>query len=154
MAGVELGVAVIFIVISVMSGFDKQLRDTFLGFNAHTSISRIPGEQMSNYRDLMSIAASNQSVRGVAPFVTSQVLHGDDHEHAHTRKIYDSAPYLRGIDPEAETNVSSLATSIIDGKFDVSGHGILIGSVLADNLGIQVGDTVNISTGADVRKMR
>ncbi|HWC59216.1 MAG TPA: ABC transporter permease, partial [Verrucomicrobiae bacterium] len=151
-AGVALGVAVLIIVISVMSGFDKQLRDTILGFNAHIDIS-VPGESMSNYRELMSIVASNQSVRGVAPFVTTQVLM-ETTTNAHTRKIYDSAPYLRGIDPEAETNVSSLAASIIDGKFDVSGHGILIGSVLAHELGIEVGDTVNISTGEDVRKMR
>jgi len=151
-AGVALGVAVLIIVISVMSGFDKQLRDTILGFNAHIDIS-VPHEQMSNYRELMSIVASNQNVRGVAPFVNTQVLM-ETTTNNHASKIYDSAPYLRGIDPEYETNVSSLATNIIDGKFDVSGHGILVGSVLAHELGIEVGDTVNVSTGEDVRKMR
>jgi lipoprotein-releasing system permease protein len=150
-AGVALGVAVLIIVISVMSGFDKQLRDTILGFNAHVEIT-VPGEPMANYRELMSVVASNKSVKGVAPFVTSQVLM-ETTTNAHTIKLYDSAPFLRGIDPEAETNVSSLATSIVEGKFDVSGRGILIGNALAREYGIEVGDTVNVSTARDMQKM-
>src|ERR1041385_4788173 len=110
-AGVALGVAVLIIVISVMSGFDKQLRDTILGFNAHIEIS-VPHEPMANYRELMSIITSNTYVKGVAPFVTTQVLM-ETTTNNHSEKIYDSAPLLRGIDPESETNVSSLANSII-----------------------------------------
>src|ERR1700758_4728727 len=72
-AGVALGVAVLIIVISVMSGFDKQLRDTILGLHAHVEIS-VPGEPMANYRELMDVVASNKSVKGVAPFVNTQVL--------------------------------------------------------------------------------
>src|SRR5436305_13174293 len=72
-AGVALGVAVLIIVISVMSGFDKQLRDTILGFNAHVEIS-VPGEPMPNYRELISLVASNKSITGVAPFVNTQVM--------------------------------------------------------------------------------
>jgi len=151
-AGVALGVAVLIIVISVMSGFDKQLRDTILGFNAHVKII-VPDETMGNYRELMSLIASNKSVKGVAPYVDTQVLM-ETTTNSHTRKSYDSAPFLHGIDPEAETNVSSLATNIVRGKFDVSGHGILLGSGLAREFGIQVGDTVNISTAEDVRRMR
>ena len=151
-AGVALGVAVLIIVISVMSGFDKQLRDTILGINAHAKIT-VPGEPIGNYRELMSMVASNKSVRGVAPFVDTQVLM-ETTTNAHTQKMYDSAPFLHGIDPEAETNVSSLATNIAEGRFDVSGHGVLIGSGLAREFGIEVGDKVNISTGEDVRKMR
>jgi lipoprotein-releasing system permease protein len=150
-AGVALGVAVLIVVISVMSGFDKQLRDTILGFNAHVEIS-VPNEPMTNYRELMSIVSSNKSVKGVAPYVTSQALL-ETTTNFHATKIMEAVPYLRGIDPEAETNVSSLATSIIDGKFDVSGHGILIGSELAHQYGIQVGDTVNILSGNDAQKM-
>ena len=49
-AGVALGVAVLIVVISVMSGFDKQLRDTILGFNAHIEVT-VPNDAMTNYRD-------------------------------------------------------------------------------------------------------
>ena len=151
-AGVALGVAVLIVVISVMSGFDKQLRDTILGFNAHVKIYQ-PNEGISDYPRLMSLVASNKEVKGVAPYVISQVLM-ETTTNDHSSETYDRAPYVRGIDPDAETNVTTIATNIIEGKFDVSGHGILIGTVLARECGIQVGDTVNISSPEDVKKMR
>jgi len=151
-AGVALGVAVLIVVISVMSGFDKQLRDTILGFNAHLKIY-VPREGISDYPKLMSLVASNKEVKGVAPYIISQVLM-ETTTNDHSSEPFDMAPYVRGIDPEAETNVTTLATNMVAGKFDVSGHGILIGSVLAREYGIEVGDTVNISSPQDVRKMR
>jgi len=149
---VALGVAVLIVVISVMSGFDKQLRDSILGLNAHLKVL-VPHEQMADYRRVMSVVASNESVKGVAPYVLSQVLM-ETTTNDHSRDKYDMAPWVRGIDPQAETNVSSLSTSIVEGKFDVSGHGLLIGRVLAEEYGVEVGDTVNISSPQDVRKMR
>src|SRR6266498_5868390 len=70
--GVMLGVAVLIIVISVMSGFFRQMRDKILGFNAHIRIVRaVP---MADYRQVMSVIASNHNVKGVAPYVIGQVL--------------------------------------------------------------------------------
>jgi lipoprotein-releasing system permease protein len=149
--GVALGVAVLIIVISVMSGFDKQLRDTILGFNAHLTIS-IPEEPMNNYREVMSMVSSNRHVHGVAPFVGTQVLM-ESTTNEHSSKVRDSAPFLRGIDPEAEKTVSTLPSSIKYGSFDLGGHGILLGSILASDLKVQVGDIVNLTTGADARRM-
>src|SRR6185312_6572765 len=151
-AGVALGVAVLIVVISVMSGFDKQLRDTILGFNAHLKIYK-PNVGIVDYPHLMSQVASNKNVKGVAPYIISQVLM-ETTTNDHSSQVWDTAPYVRGIDPAAETNVTTLATNIADGKFDVSGHGILICSVLATEYVIQVGDTLNISSPEDVRKMR
>src|SRR5258707_13266940 len=71
--GVTLGVAVLIVVISVMSGFDKQMRDTILGFNAHLSIFERE-HTMTNYPDVMRIVAANPNVKGVAPLVMGQVL--------------------------------------------------------------------------------
>src|SRR3954464_11695951 len=65
--GVCLGVAVLIIVISVMSGFDRQLRDKILGFNTHIKIVR-PDQTMANYQQVMQRVSSNHSVRSVAPF--------------------------------------------------------------------------------------
>ena len=150
-AGVALGVAVLIIVISVMSGFDKQLRDTILGFNAHLEIS-IPDQTMSNYREVMSIVSSNKHVRGVAPFVGTKVLM-ETTTNEHSGAVRDEVPYLRGIDPEAEKTVSTLPKNIEYGSFDLSGHGILLGSILARELKVQVGDTVNITTANDAMRM-
>src|SRR5215472_1429730 len=71
--GVTLGVAVLIIVISVMSGFDKQLRDKILGFNSHLKVFE-HGRTMQNYQAVMKKVAANPEARAVAPFVAFQVL--------------------------------------------------------------------------------
>src|ERR1041385_8165511 len=72
-AGVALGVAVLIVVISVMSGFDKELRDSILGFNSHLKIYE-PHEGLTNYPQLMHLVASNKEVKGVSPYIITQVL--------------------------------------------------------------------------------
>src|SRR3954462_10222866 len=76
--GVTLGVAVLIIVISVMSGFDKQMRDTILGFNAHITVFQEGdddrGKPISDYDAVMKIVRSNANVKAVAPEVLGQVL--------------------------------------------------------------------------------
>src|SRR5512139_3884443 len=71
--GVTLGVAVLIIVISVMSGFDKQLRDKILGFNTHLKVFDRNGT-MTNAQHVAAMIRSNASVKAVAPFVMGQVL--------------------------------------------------------------------------------
>ncbi|HKI72403.1 MAG TPA: hypothetical protein VKA81_08515 [Verrucomicrobiae bacterium] len=71
--GVMLGVAGLLLVISVMSGFDRQMRDKVLGFNAHFCVE-LQGEQMSDYRRVMSVVTSNKNVQRAAPYVLGQVL--------------------------------------------------------------------------------
>ena len=139
--GVALGVAVLIIVIAVMSGFDKEMSDTILGFNAHLRISR-PGATITNYTQIQEIVAADPDVRGVAPFVTGPVL---------VRRQTDSgqssvwAPAIRGIDPFSETNVSTLASSVRIGDFDLSGRdGILVGTIFADRLNLTLGDRIDI----------
>ena len=56
------------------------------------------------------------------------------------------APYIRGIDAQIETNMSVLPSSIVDGKFDVSDRGLLVGNEFAHNMGLQVGDIVEIGS--------
>src|SRR5438309_757705 len=71
--GVMLGVAVLIIVISVMTGFDRELREKILGFNTHLKVFA-RDQTMKDYALVMSIVASNRNVRGVSPFVMGQVL--------------------------------------------------------------------------------
>src|SRR5471030_2105188 len=76
--GVALGVAVLIIVISVMSGFDHDLREKIIGFQPHMEIGALDKngrrKAMENYGDVMRIIASNKNVLGVAPDVAGQVL--------------------------------------------------------------------------------
>src|SRR6184192_3037322 len=71
--GVTLGVAVLIIVLSVMTGFDHQLREKILGFNPHLRILPV-NETMPDYQRLTRVIGSNAAVKGVAPFVLGQVL--------------------------------------------------------------------------------
>ena len=138
--GVTLGVAVLIIVISVMTGFDHQLREKILGFNTHLKI--MPrDETMKDYAAVSRIVAANRNVRAVAPYVLGPVLVETEPPNGQAKF---GAPYIRGINPLIETNMSVLPSSIVDGKFDVSDRGLLVGTEFARNMSLQVGDRVEI----------
>src|SRR5437879_508923 len=92
--GVALGVAVLIIVISVMSGFDQQLRDKILGFNTHLKIAEVD-RTMRDYKRVMSIVSSNHEVKAQAPFVIERVILKT--EPPQGRPPRADAPYLRGM---------------------------------------------------------
>jgi len=148
--GVALGVAVLIIVISVMSGFDHDLRDKILGFNAHLTIAQTnpvtgSGTTMKNYQAVADVVSKNKNVRGVSPFIMGPVLvetEGDTN-----RPTLQDAPVLRGVNPETEAKVSRLPDEIIAGKFDLSGHGMVVGADFAGNLHLQVGDHLSVLIG-------
>ena len=149
--GVTLGVAVLIIVISVMTGFDRQLRQRLLGFNAHLRITK--GEtNMRDYAKTMSLVESNPEVKGATPFVMGVVFLEVPSANG-TSRFW--APWVRGIEAESESRVSVLGPKTIqEGKFDLKGNGLLIGRDLAATLGLAVGDVVNIHSPANIQKMR
>jgi len=147
--GVMLGVAVLIIVISVMSGFDKQLRDKILGFNAHLKIVR-PGSTLADYPALIKIISSNRNVIGAAPAVLNQALVQNQPDFGEPRT---AAPWVRGIDPKYETNITMLHTSIVSGTFDLDGRTVLLGTELAGQLGVRVGEHIAIFSPTNLQKM-
>ncbi|HTX20864.1 MAG TPA: ABC transporter permease [Candidatus Aquilonibacter sp.] len=156
--GVALGVAVLIIVISVMSGFDHDLRSKILGFQSHLRIYALDSsgrmEAMDNYRDVMNLVSSNKNVRGVAPFVLGQVLVETEPQDTNTQESLTAAPWLRGVDPAHEADVSMLPQSITNGSFDLSGEGVVIGKDFAENMNLSVGDHISIYSPADLKKMK
>ncbi len=150
--GVALGVAVLIIVISVMSGFDHDLRDKILGFNAHLTVTQA-GSTLANYETIADRIATNQNVRGVSPFVMGPVLvetQGDTNKPA-----LQDAPILRGVDPLTEGKVSELPNEILPGgTFDLSGRGVVVGINFADNLHLNVGDHLSIYSAREIKKMK
>ena len=131
--GVALGVAVLIVVISVMSGFDHDLREKILGFNPHLKVFA-DGKPMENYSPVMNLVTSNKNVRGIAPFVLGQVLVVTP---AGGKGQSKSLPARRGCaawTPARESSVSVLPQSLIAGKFDLSGRGLVVGSQFAENL--------------------
>jgi lipoprotein-releasing system permease protein len=148
--GVSLGVAVLIIVISVMSGFDRQLRDKILGFSPHIRVVN-PNHSLRGYQDLIKILSANPKIKAVAPYVLAQVLVETQPQ---TGQSQVGAPWIRGIDPKLEAKISTLPTNIVEGKFDVSDRGVLVGVEFAHNLGLEVGDRLLIYSPRELNKLR
>lgn len=153
--GVMLGVAVLIIVISVMSGFDHDLRDKILGFNAHLKITQTDPATgatmlMDNYAQVMSIINSNRNVQGASPLAMGPVFVETERPGGSQQFL---TPLLRGIDPSTATNSSLITTNIVAGTNDLSGDGLLVGADFADGLALRVGDRVAIYSPPDLQAM-
>src|SRR4051812_4365739 len=120
--GVTLGVAVLIIVISVMSGFDQHMREVILGFNPHLTITRAD-RSLNNYPEVMNLVRSNQNVKSVAPYAAGRVLL-EPKTNDVTPQSLTAAPWVRGIDPEVDTTLRP--TNIVEGTIDLTGHGLVV----------------------------
>lgn len=148
--GVMLGVAVLIIVISVMSGFGHDLRKAVFAFNAHLKVQTWNG-MMADYAMVASTVASNRNVVGVSPSILAQVLVKTRSDEGEAQV---AAPFVRGVSPETEGLVSDLPRSLIAGKFDLERNGLIVGSALAENLNLRVGDSVEVFSPDDVSNMQ
>jgi lipoprotein-releasing system permease protein len=147
--GVTLGVAVLIVVIAVMSGFDREWRDRILSCNAHLKIVK-PESVLRDYAVVAHIVSTNPSVRGVAPFVIGQVLIKSQPRHG---DALIRGPVVRGVDPLLEPQVSNLSTSIVRGTFDLSGKGLVAGSEIGREMGLNVGDHVAVYSPRSLAQM-
>lgn len=145
-----LGVAVLMIVIAIMSGFDREWRERILGATAHMKIEVRDG-LMQDYNVPAAVLARDPMVKGVAPFVLGPVMLQTQPRFTNEQPLVSGA-VLRGIDPELEDQVSVLPKSVRVGEFDVSGHGILLGSTFADNMQLNVGDHVALVSANTIAK--
>jgi lipoprotein-releasing system permease protein len=121
--GVLLGVAVLIIVLSVMTGFDDMWRTKILDFNAHLTVA-VPGGLAGDEEELCEAIESVPGVKGAAPFLQSLVFIQKPDGQVET-------PLLRGIDPERESRVSRLAENLVAGEFSVEDGGVVLGQNLA-----------------------
>lgn len=138
--GVMLGVAVLIVVISVMTGFDRQLREKLVGFTPHIWVER-PESTLRNYEALMQRIATNRFVKGVAPSVMGQVMVKTQPRLGSPRYL---VPMVKGVDPRFEPAVSHLLESVVEGTNSLRGYSVLLGSGLAAQLQVGVGDRLAI----------
>ncbi len=146
--GVTLGVAVLIIVISVMTGFGEELKAKVLGFNAHLRIFD-PHHALENHDALAKAISANPHITGVTPFVLTQVMMITQPVNGEAQI---AAPYLRGVDVKTEGGVSQLPQSVKTGKFDLEERGVVVGRALADVYGLNIGDHVSIYSPVDLQK--
>lgn len=141
--GVTLGIMVLILVISVMTGFEQELRRKVLGFDAHLVAG---GESvLTEWASQADQIRSVEGVTGVAPFVQGPVLI----EYMGRRM----APKIRGIDPEAEGTVTTLKDFMIAGELRLDGNDTVIGSALARILGVGVGDTITVYSPGNLEEI-
>ena len=138
--GVALGVMALLVVLAVMSGFQQDLQNKILGANAHVVIRNYAGP-ITGYARIAEILKKEKDVTSFAPFVLGQVMVSSGNR-AH-------GVYLKGIDTPAEAKTTDILAHIRDGSAkDLSGEGgvpgIILGRELAGNLGVFVGDKVNV----------
>ena len=138
MLGIALGVAALIIVLSVMNGFQKEVRDRMLSVVSHIEIYGASGA-LPDPAQTIREARANPEVVGAAPFISMQALlaRGEDMKGA----------LVRGIDPALEPQVTDMAggaQQAVLARLVPGGFGIVLGGELARNMGVQAGDQVTL----------
>ena len=138
MMGIGLGVAALIVVLSVMNGFQKELRVRILGVASHVQLSG-PGGQLHGWAEVAQKAQAHPQVVAAAPYVNAQAM-----------LTFQSAvrgSVVRGILPEMEDKVADIGSHMIAGRLQAlvpGGFGIVLGAELARALAVTVGDRVTL----------
>jgi len=146
-AGVAVGVTALIVVLAVMNGFQRDLRDRILGITSHIVAGRFDGT-ISNYPEVVEEIKQEPGVMGASPYVYTQVMLSSG------RGV--SGALLRGIDPQTAAEVVNIQKDMIRGNLkdldesssvsaSTPGHpGIILGVELANNLGIRPNDWLTV----------
>ena len=138
MLGIALGVAALIIVLSVMNGFQKEVRDRMLGVISHIEVFAPNGAALADPQKTLDEIRANPNVTGAATFIAAQALlaRGEDMK----------GTLVRGIDPALEGQVTDLAVTsaptlakLVPGNF-----GVVLGGELARAMGVREGDTITL----------
>ncbi|MDA3921511.1 MAG: lipoprotein-releasing ABC transporter permease subunit [Salinisphaera sp.] len=139
MCGIALAVMLLITVLSVMNGFESELRDRILGMAAHVEISAADGS-LHDWQDLRQMVDKKlPEVAGSAPYVSGQGMVRSG------RSI--SGALIRGVVPEREKDVSDVASHMVAGSFkslQPHSYNMVLGVDLANSLGVGVGDKVDL----------
>jgi len=140
MLGIALGVMALIVVLSVMNGFEKELRGRILGMVSHVTVSSYDG-QIKDWPTLNEQVKANPSIIGTAPYVEAEAMLSN--------RSSVSGAIIRGIDPALEPTVSDIHKHMQFGTFSdlkEGEYGIILGSVLAGSLDVVPGDRVTMIT--------
>ncbi|MFA5520200.1 MAG: lipoprotein-releasing ABC transporter permease subunit [Castellaniella sp.] len=142
MTGIALGVAALIIVLSVMNGFQRDVRDRMLSVLPHIELS-LPGQEpqhvLAQWQLLADAALTLPAVQAAAPFVAAQAMLA--------RGQMLSGAQMRGIDPEVESRVSAVGRHMVSGRLDTLQPGqfrIVLGEELARRMRVTTGDTLMV----------
>ncbi len=138
MLGIAIAVSVLIIVLSVVNGFERELKDRLLAMTAHASIEGAEG-RLEGWQDLQATAAKNPRVTASAPYVGGQALMVFGEQLSGTE--------IRGVDPPQENAVSGVAELMLEGELaslETGSFNVVLGVELANELQVAVGDKVTV----------
>lgn len=137
--GIALAIILLITVLSVMNGFQQELRDRILVMTSHVTVSGMNGEGIQNWQAVVDALGDDQDITGSAPYVRGEVML------SHSGNVH--AALLRGIDPAEEHKVSAVADNMKNGTLadlKPGEYGIILGSELARILGVWPGDRITV----------
>jgi len=138
MLGIALGVTALITVLSVMNGFEKELRDRILGMASHATVTTFAG-RLSDWEGMSELLAKHDRIVATAPFVRGESMLSMG------KRV--SGALVRGVLPGREGDVSDVVSHINGGDLDLleaGKYGIILGSELAIALGAGIGDSVTV----------
>ncbi len=139
MLGIAIAVMVLIVVMSVVNGFERELKDRLLAMTAHATIEGVNGD-LATSAALLKTAIDDEQVRAAAPYVNGQAL-----------LVFEkqlSGAELRGIEPRSEDDVSGIGGVMQEGNIEsltVGDFNIVLGVELANAMHIAVGDKVTVT---------
>jgi lipoprotein-releasing system permease protein len=137
--GLALGVTILITVLSVMNGFDREVRENILGIVPHITLSTEENFNLQEWQEVESLLMQRPDVRAVAPLIEQTGIVSTDR--------FNKGVLVNGIDPQRERSISVLDQFMVAGSVtDLAAHrwGVIIGQTLADNLGVSVGDRLDL----------
>lgn len=140
MLGIALGVAALIVVLSVMNGFGKELRERTLGMTAHATVTGQDG-RLDDWQDIQSKVITNKNVVGTAPFTQNEAMLSNRNR--------VSGAIIRGVLPEEEPRVSEIHQKMVSGKLEdlkAGEYGIILGRELANAMGVFEGEKITVIT--------
>lgn len=143
-AGVTVGIMALIVVISVMTGFDRELRNKVLGFEAHLSVTQ-DGGLMEDGEEIRAQLDKAEGVVATSPYVMGPVMleHQSDY----------IAAKMRGVDLESEEKIANLKSFIKQGVADLDGDKCLMGAELAAALRVNVGDKIMVHGPSNLKEV-
>jgi lipoprotein-releasing system permease protein len=138
MLGIAVGVMALIVVLSVMNGFERELRARILGMASHATISAFEGG-LAGWQDVAQRAAKNPEIEALAPYVQGEAML--------RMSGALSGTMLRGLLPAEESKVSEVGQHMKEGQLDdlqAGAYRIVLGSEIARALGVRTGDKVDL----------
>lgn len=137
--GVAIGTIVLIVALAIITGFERKLEETLVGFSSHIQVTGFQSQQLRDYKNTVHTISEKDGIRAVSPFIQREGM-------MRSREGFEGI-LMKGVDPDVD--IAVMREYITEGRFDLSEQepnrgGILIGEKLARQLVVDIGDRVTI----------